>query len=1149
MHKSGQGLAVWNPRPNNPDANEQGVVPGDVGTFSAREGFKKIFNIVEDSQAIRTSKPSQNEFISPELDAPCKEALPLGHTFAQGTSTDVEFTSDGRALASGAFRCLAPKGAVLALTSPADLHELKDRIGLRDFIINHALLLYRYANSIRRLDNDESLYFVTGCIKSDSWALAAFNEPVDHPNDVLRLVQTGGGSGMSALTYAWTSRGTAEAWTGSNSTRGRHDYTGRNQCLFLRGYKMAFSPEFRLRISGHSPSPGGPGSGHGSPKSDSSNGGGDRYDGSYTKKDSPRGGSHGGSKFNSFNGSTPSPGNACSHDLPVVQAFPMYQEAQYLHPCDSINERLLDETRADCALSHDDDWRFVFENIEDYESFDPLESNLISVQNGVAFLTPAPNNPDLVNTNTSIPTDLLISIFDSVDKPISALKLEDQERRELKFFDMNLGLSSTESSFTPGADLDVNATAQAPEEAVTAPFFVSMVDEVYQIELGEAHRSIQEILGYQLSASAVQHDLQTQPMDQRAEIHFSAKELMTNQDGWCNVLRRSVVSSQEDEPMDVDNNSMHDLIAPTQRLTLSKGGDFVTYGSTSMSPFRSINIQSAPLHFPAIVNRPDNTYVLLLEDVDECHYNPDLDWARYLPGAVPLDRRGHDKALDLVFKFLTSWYLGVVPPLFLHDMCQVLSMPRGQMPPKTAHYSPMLHNAILAVGLAFLDDPAVQDYKARHCFAEEAKKYIETEFSSPSLCSVAALSMIATFHSSQGDETLGFMYFGLNLPSTMNILASPDTLCLLGMSARMSQVLGLNMDCSEWMKLGLIEETVVLDRYWTYWTTFAQDVSWSLYVGRDICVPEPSELEFDMPVPFVDSELDQIPFTHPGVPTQPSLLSKTFATTCELLVIARRIMNIVNGINKTRVGQSVIEEQITDIDLQLNTWKSTLHPDVDLTPKNKFAATPHKLMLHIAYWWQFILLHRPYLHQCPEAPHNSKTAINHSKLCRHAAEHIMDLLAVWRQLYTLRYCPITLAQPLFAAGTIFLLSGVQATSGIRVAQKETKICVDSIKLLLQYLREIGKSWQCALNIESILRALVEKQLKPAIEKRQSAVPKDRLTGSEAEREKYRIIPPVRRRDPDRVRPRQSSTPAIGLAKNLSEYRTPIMNNANDNNTN
>lgn len=584
----------------------------------------------------------------------------------------------------------------------------------------------------------------------------------------------------------------------------------------------------------------------------------------------------------------------------------------------------------------------------------------------------------------------------------------------------------------------------------------------------------------------------------------------------------------EPEDLDIDSSqSIHGLIAPIQRLTLLEGGGLITYGSTSVFRFRPVNLQNVPSRFPAIVENPDDTYVLLLDGVNESHYNPDLDWSRHLPNAVPLDRRMHDEALDLLFKFVTSWCLRVVPPLFLRDMYRSLSAPRSQTPPKTAHYSPMLHNALLALALGFLDDPAVRDYKARHYFADEAKKYIEAESSKPNLCSVNALAAIATFHSSQGDQTLGFMYFG--------------------MSARMSQALGLDVDCSEWVKLGLIEETDVLDRYWAYWTTFAQDVNWSLYVGRDFCVRAPSENEFrDMPIPFVDSELDKLPFHHPpsGVPSQPNYLSKTFASTCELLVIARRIMNVVNGINKTRIRQSVIDEMITDIDLQMNTWKASLPSEVDLTQKNKMSATPHKLMLHMAYWWNFILLHRPYFHRNPKVIHSSDRAIDHSKLCRRSAEHIMDLLAVWRQLYTLRYVPVTLVQPLFSAGTIFLLSGVQATSGIRVAQKELKHCVDSLKLLIQYLREIGKSWQSALNIESILRALVEDQLKPAIQKRQGAVvPRERITSDSQERvSSYVTNPPSRRPSQTsasrKARARQPSTSPLACGRSMTEKSSP-----------
>jgi len=60
------------------------------------------------------------------------------------------------------------------------------------------------------------------------------------------------------------------------------------------------------------------------------------------------------------------------------------------------------------------------------------------------------------------------------------------------------------------------------------------------------------------------------------------------------------------------------------------------------------------------------------------------------------------------------------------------------------------------------------------------------------------------------------------------------------MSARMSQAceliflplptlllsmgpsVGLNVDCSEWVKLGIIDEADKLDRNWANWTTFSQ---------------------------------------------------------------------------------------------------------------------------------------------------------------------------------------------------------------------------------------------------------------------------------------------------------------------------------------
>jgi hypothetical protein len=95
----------------------------------------------------------------------------------------------------------------------------------------------------------------------------------------------------------------------------------------------------------------------------------------------------------------------------------------------------------------------------------------------------------------------------------------------------------------------------------------------------------------------------------------------------------------------------------------------------------------------------------------------------------------------------------------------------------------------------------------------------------------------------------------------------------------------------------------------------------------------------------------------------------------------------------------------------------------------------------------------------------------------------MDNLATWRKLYTLRYCPITLIQSVFSAGTIYLLTAIQAGSGIRVAQKELRRSLDQEALVMQYLQEIGKSWQCATNIAGILKNLMHEQLRPLLERK------------------------------------------------------------------
>ncbi|KAI0658680.1 hypothetical protein C8Q70DRAFT_993521 [Cubamyces menziesii] len=332
--------------------------------------------------------------------------------------------------------------------------------------------------------------------------------------------------------------------------------------------------------------------------------------------------------------------------------------------------------------------------------------------------------------------------------------------------------------------------------------------------------------------------------------------------------------SNSDENVNDDGGSSNNesdidhLISPTRHLVL-QDNDLEYHGPTSvfrLAPQRGspsvsdAKASASPEPAPATVSGA--TY---------------FDWSRHLPPEVPLTRAEHDRLLEILLKFFAAWGLRIVPELFLRDMHRALTAPHNSPPLKSAHYSPMLHNAVLALATAYTDDPLIKDMRYRRLFARKAKSYIEAECQRPTIPLITALGVLAAFHSAAGEQSLGYLYFG--------------------MAGRMSQALGLNIDCSPWVKSGLITHEDMLDRNWAYWATFSQDVLWSLYVGRECCVLPPRK-DRQIPLPWVGSEIDQAPWYWAPckMPPQPSHVVRTFEKTCELMLIARRIMDFVNSL-------------------------------------------------------------------------------------------------------------------------------------------------------------------------------------------------------------------------------------------------------------
>ena len=128
------------------------------------------------------------------------------------------------------------------------------------------------------------------------------------------------------------------------------------------------------------------------------------------------------------------------------------------------------------------------------------------------------------------------------------------------------------------------------------------------------------------------------------------------------------------------------------------------------------------------------------------------------------------RVLDLLFKFFACWGFRVIPELFLRDMHRALSIPPDEVPPRLSHYSPMLHNAILALATAFSDNPNIRNNQMRDRLAQKAKEYLETECQKPNLSVINALNTLASYHSSRGEQSLGYLYFGMHYDDTMGRL-------------------------------------------------------------------------------------------------------------------------------------------------------------------------------------------------------------------------------------------------------------------------------------------------------------------------------------------------------------------------------------------
>ncbi|TEB28208.1 hypothetical protein FA13DRAFT_815837 [Coprinellus micaceus] len=372
------GLPCWEPRPLGLGNQVRGTVPGDVGTYTTEGGFHRLFNLWEDqatlcslSDTCRTSVGCQG--VSTKYHT-TPDWMKGGDAIACGASTETplkRLSERPRVDVLYEFVCDSSSGAVLATPTSADKDEAEDIIEMERYIRTHAEAIYRHANAIRLIGEASSLYVVTDCIKSDTWAMAAYKGEMNPNRNILELVsvsQSSDGGSDCMPEYKWTKRGSAHArWGSSAGGEGV-----KNQTLFLRGLKLAFSAKFRSRV--HRIKAG----------NDNSNSSEPIDGGSNTLRDPPdspdagfqsqaEGGRSGGEVSDqqplSIDSSqslsmaplsiAPETSNAGDHNLDLAP-FPNDSTLPY-HPSDVINACVLEQTGFDVAICHDSAWELLSE--------------------------------------------------------------------------------------------------------------------------------------------------------------------------------------------------------------------------------------------------------------------------------------------------------------------------------------------------------------------------------------------------------------------------------------------------------------------------------------------------------------------------------------------------------------------------------------------------------------------------------------------------------------------------------------------------------------------------------------------------------------------------------------------------------------------
>ncbi|KAK4688188.1 hypothetical protein P7C73_g1920, partial [Tremellales sp. Uapishka_1] len=438
-----------------------------------------------------------------------------------------------------------------------------------------------------------------------------------------------------------------------------------------------------------------------------------------------------------------------------------------------------------------------------------------------------------------------------------------------------------------------------------------------------------------------------------------------------------------------------------------------------------------------------------------------IDWAQHLPPDIPITKTIHDDALETFAAYYAPWCAVVDMSAFTKDLiiCNCVSRKPKPIPPpkRTVAYSPLLHNAVVYMGLQLLRDVWPESFKAlQGCFNTHCSRLIEEEAGDPGPGTVRALNLMSSCNNAIKETSArntGYIYFGMAFAT--------------------GQALGLNLNCERYVTSGQMLEKERNVRDATFWTLLLQDLVSApeplhddplitqlraMSAGRPPMISDPViEVHF----PQIDVDMDNMPWVTPsrtafkdvapGCSGARGMRSTVFHWSCKLMYLLRAALDSI-------MGSPHRSARVLEIARDLEQWY-TQQPFT--FPHAQ--PLPHVLLLHMVYHVTTIYLFRPYYRS-----HLDITPAP-SDRCKSAALAISELLKTYETTHGLRRSPATTVPVVFAAATIRLLSSVSEQSTGPELDKNVR----ALNELIEHMGQIALTWTEArrgLNVIISLRS-------------------------------------------------------------------------------